>query len=886
MPSLLVFSVLGFFFPILAQQTAIGKEFRNFHKMGHEEFIDIRINSLRKKETQEYLNELIDAGICIFIHETDPTPEMIKKYYEDAIRERLFFSLHRGMSYEFILKIFAENLMLHNLLSRLAAGIGGENGPNPDEFDGQEVKHAENLVLPSAPDFKEVDALPEEISTNPFNDTSKCPFSGIETVKLDLSPPPPPMKEQLKEPTLYECVKVSSWKCPHCTFHNENNSSQCDACTLDKDLLVGTLNGMTYSIISAPLSQYTLGAVSACTNMSFQALSDCLHSLHGSTAPFGCTFSVLNNILASGSTYVGKSHQDLEDVILCRPDLMDRLYRVCLCLSISLMLLQFPGMIDIDPRKPYNGLKRGELFMTEVKSPIGCVITCQAQSLAVIYAYPTNKFILFDSHSRQHNQCSFGACLLFFDSLVDVASYLENLFPPIDQPDISRQSLQEQLQYAHLAVGQGDFFCLKANAPLPLRQEQISLPEQKNDITHLPFPPDPRVQYLQHDNSLLRERVEVLERKMLDMNRDMEHRISIENKLRLETQQELALVREWVTSKIQLQADIIEHLRLELKLVKNEHSHSRERSIRDAEAKRSQSPWYIVHDSDTEPKVSSATQAQETLQKDIEFAMLLEQEEKARVDEEERLEKIRLQKLEEIYEADSLLARQSYFYCCICRNDEVHIEDKFDLEHQNHCICRDCARSYMEAKISDRNFPIKCLFEDCDYILPDTKCFEVLPEDHQEIYLELSSRPNADPQFRQCPVPNCSGFDLPDPNSNDCVCAKCSHHWCCQCQVDLETSQHQGITCERYQQWKKENDQGDEAMERFLRNGLSDRDGDDRMRRCPNCKTAYMKDKNCNHVVCTGGCQVHFCFRCANFHANNADAIYNHQSSCSGYNET
>jgi hypothetical protein len=203
----------------------------------------------------------------------------------------------------------------------------------------------------------------------------------------------------------------------------------------------------------------------------------------------------------------------------------------------------------------------------------------------------------------------------------------------------------------------------------------------------------------------------------------------------------------------------------------------------------------------------------------------------------------------------------------------------------DHCVCRECATSYIETSVKDRHLPVKCMYTDCDEILSEMKCFEVLQEEHQLRYLEMSGRPHADPQFRQCPVPNCPGFYLVELNSHDCECYHCHHHWCCQCQVDLEKSQHRGINCERYQEWKRDNDQGDEAMEKFLRAGLSDMDGDDRMRRCPNCNTAYMKDKACNHVVCTGGCGVHFCFSCAKFSASTAQAIYNHQGTCPGYTD-
>jgi hypothetical protein len=244
----------------------------------------------------------------------------------------------------------------------------------------------------------------------------------------------------------------------------------------------------------------------------------------------------------------------------------------------------------------------------------------------------------------------------------------------------------------------------------------------------------------------------------------------------------------------------------------------------------------------------------------------------------------RLRELDNQAAADAAYAEQFTFACCICL-EKIDIENKFDLEHLDHCVCRDCATSYIEMNVKDRHIPINCMYTNCHETIPERKCFEVLQEKDQLSYLSLSGRPHGEPNFRQCPIPDCAGFDLLDldQNTSDCRCVICQHHWCCQCQVDLEKSQHQGISCEKYQEWKKDNDQGDEAMETFLRAGLNDVDGDDRMRRCPNCNTAYMKDKACNHVVCTAGCRVHFCFRCAKFSASSAQEIYNHQGSCPGY---
>eukprot|EP01035_Chromulina_nebulosa_P022941 gene22941-29718_t len=103
-----------------------------------------------------------------------------------------------------------------------------------------------------------------------------------------------------------------------------------------------------------------------------------------------------------------------------------------------------------------------------------------------------------------------------------------------------------------------------------------------------------------------------------------------------------------------------------------------------------------------------------------------------------------------------------------------------------------------------------------------------------------------------------------------------------------EQSLHKDVTGEKYQELKRNNDTDDEQMEEFLRQGDDDPEGEFRMRRCPKCRMAFMKDKACVHVVCLplgGGCGAHFCFRCANYWADDATSIYNHQGTCPGFHE-
>ena len=228
--------------------------------------------------------------------------------------------------------------------------------------------------------------------------------------------------------------------------------------------------------------------------------------------------------------------------------------------------------------------------------------------------------------------------------------------------------------------------------------------------------------------------------------------------------------------------------------------------------------------------------------------------------------------------------QQSQLTCPICIT-AIQLEDIFNLEHENHIVCRDCGKGYIESKLQEHKIVISCMFPNCKCLIHENKLFEVLDEKYQILYYQLGVSPQTDPQFRQCPVPNCQGFCLVEMDSSDCICYQCHNHWCCSCEVNLDTTEHKDLTCERYQQLKRTSqnkDTTDNVTKEILLQGLKD-DSGNRIRLCPNCKHPYSKDENCNHVVCEAGCGAHFCFHCAEFFSFNARDVYNHFDNCAMY---
>mmetsp|Transcript_18867 Transcript_18867/g.25790 ORF Transcript_18867/g.25790 Transcript_18867/m.25790 type:complete len:1085 (+) Transcript_18867:86-3340(+) len=747
-----------------------------------------------------------------------------------------------------------------------------------------------------------------------------------------------------------------------------------------------------YYLLYSTQSQYSMGAVSACTTMAVTAALTLLKDTHGHEKPFGCSSEMIDGILIKGSKYKSVSHQDIDDVMRANPLLNDSLHHITGDFSPS-------GMVDVNLSDPVKALGIGNSLKSKLKANyhVCAIVTSQAQTVCIFYHQYLDEVILFDSHTRQYNGHTHGAVLLFFADLNDLAAYLKVIFPKVDQPDIRYQSEMEQLQFAQLSVAQADFFCLRSalevgsNPVINIREPSapvaIAVPTSTPHMASSHYPYDsPQIhrnatfatatpehtdynansvypnqhfgnQHSSYSNQHYRSTpqndtgkanvdwvkiVDNLHDRIFVLQEKLE-KITIE-KTRCEETMKNQQAQFGRT--IRDKSDKLETFENRIKKLEAENARLRNDKIRHPQQAgrghagrgHNKHPATIAHaknanrnppaqpagaphakssNSNSPPeKLSSKSShdedfllaqrlyAQEqNLNDDYEYArQYQEQQDRLSWSDAEIARKMaadadmaqqdadaeaeRQRALEEDIEYVQKFYAEDSFKCILCLED-VSVEDKFDLEHDNHLLCRECSMGYVDNAVRERVVPVKCPFLKCGYILGESKCFEVLNEELHQTWMDLSRRPHLDPAFRQCPVADCKGFDLlEDVNGCECTCLICRHRWCSNCQVDMEESQHKGITCAKYQEWKKDNDTGDDQMEEFLRKGLNDPDGEFRMRRCPRCRTAFMKDKACMHVTCErlgGGCGAHFCFRCGGFSADDAQAIYNHQGTCPGF---
>ncbi|XP_047424660.1 E3 ubiquitin-protein ligase RNF31-like [Mugil cephalus] len=111
-----------------------------------------------------------------------------------------------------------------------------------------------------------------------------------------------------------------------------------------------------------------------------------------------------------------------------------------------------------------------------------------------------------------------------------------------------------------------------------------------------------------------------------------------------------------------------------------------------------------------------------------------------------------------------------------------------------------------------------------------------------------------DPKFLWCC--HCTSGFINDGDQLKVTCMSCRKSFCAQCKKPWEP-QHQDVTCEQFQQWKRDNDP------EYQRQGLAGYLSDHGIT-CPHCRFQYALTKGgCMHFSCSQ-CRYEFCSGCNN----------------------
>ncbi|XP_069490100.1 E3 ubiquitin-protein ligase RNF31 isoform X2 [Ambystoma mexicanum] len=192
--------------------------------------------------------------------------------------------------------------------------------------------------------------------------------------------------------------------------------------------------------------------------------------------------------------------------------------------------------------------------------------------------------------------------------------------------------------------------------------------------------------------------------------------------------------------------------------------------------------------------------------------------------------------------------------CAICPECfKQHFTIAVKEKHIKDMVCPNCS----EPEINDEAELIT-YFSNLDILLRDCLDGDILDLFHRKLTERTLMK---DEKFLWCT--HCSYGFIYERQQIEAQCPQCLKSFCIKCKRPWEV-QHQGISCEDFVNWKRENDPEyqKQGLAMYLQeNGIN----------CPHCKYSYALARGgCMHFICSQ-CRHQFCSGCYNtfFHNNN-----------------
>uniref|UniRef100_H3CTG2 Ring finger protein 31 n=1 Tax=Tetraodon nigroviridis TaxID=99883 RepID=H3CTG2_TETNG len=183
-------------------------------------------------------------------------------------------------------------------------------------------------------------------------------------------------------------------------------------------------------------------------------------------------------------------------------------------------------------------------------------------------------------------------------------------------------------------------------------------------------------------------------------------------------------------------------------------------------------------------------------------------------------------------------------------------------------VCHECFRTHFTITVRDRHIrdmvcpvcsepdindqeQLDSYFSTLDIQLRDCLDTDVYELFHKKLTEHALMK---DPKFLWCY--HCTSGFIYDGDQLKVTCPSCRKSFCAQCKKPWEP-QHQDLSCEQFQQWKRDNDP------EYQRQGLAGYLRDNGIT-CPHCRFQYALTKGgCMHFSCSQ-CRYQFCSGCNN----------------------
>ncbi|KAA0155704.1 hypothetical protein FNF29_01619 [Cafeteria roenbergensis] len=215
--------------------------------------------------------------------------------------------------------------------------------------------------------------------------------------------------------------------------------------------------------------------------------------------------------------------------------------------------------------------------------------------------------------------------------------------------------------------------------------------------------------------------------------------------------------------------------------------------------------------------------------------------------------------LAELGRSPSEIADES---CPVCYED-LSLGAMVVVEGCGHSACVDCMRGHVVTNVRSASIGnLVCMEEGCTSPLGHATVMDMLSGDEhaddREKYERFGIRCYLDGVGNSmvCPVRECQSEFIVEHGNAKVDCPACGKAFCAHCPGKPEWHDS---TCEKYQEWARENGKADDAFEQLLKSKKS------RMKPCPKCKAIVFKPPRtsggaCNWLRCR--CKHTFCFLC------------------------
>ena len=187
---------------------------------------------------------------------------------------------------------------------------------------------------------------------------------------------------------------------------------------------------------------------------------------------------------------------------------------------------------------------------------------------------------------------------------------------------------------------------------------------------------------------------------------------------------------------------------------------------------------------------------------------------------------------------------QETFECPVCL-DDFPVDFAFRNSKCDECVlCRECARNHVLEEVAQSHIPARCavcLGNGEATELSEVELLSLLTGEEQTMY-HHRSRQLAVASAKDmvgCTQPDCNGVAEMVDGYKRFHCPACEHEHCTSCGVGW----HDGLTCEQFQQWRRDEDAGDDLLAELM-----EKEG---WKPCPNCGNGVEKTYGCNRMTCT-----------------------------------